>query len=191
MLTATYSLVTISTEQNKTRSVLRKLQQYIQNTWKGLQNIDLDCLDSVFKSLTQFDKYFRTRKVEVYLVPAIRRATSEADSLLAELDALSVSSMNLLRSVREQLGRAFEGGGLRFNEACSSIDLYCNNMLTRLIREEEELFPLARRVFSVDEWFSLAEKFLADEAEGHGRKRYLRQPPLMPAPNPASLLAAL
>lgn len=190
MLTATYSLVTISTEQNKTRRILHRLHQYIQGTWKSLQNLDLACVESAFNSLTQFDKYFRTRKVEVYLIPAVRRATNKTESLLAELEELSAIGMDILRSVREQLRQAHEGAAIRIMDVCRSMDLYCAHLLTRLTREEEELFPLVRRLFSVDEWFALAEKFLAEEAATQGRKRYVRQPPAMPASNSTSSMLA-
>lgn len=189
MLTATYSLVTISTEQNKTRRILQRLRQYIQGTWKNLQTIDLACVESAFNSLTQFDKYFRTRKVEVYLIPAVRRATNKADSLLAELEELSAIGMDILRSVREQLRQAYKGAAIHVIDVCRSMDLYCANLLTRLAKEEDELFPLVRKLFSVDEWFALAEKFLAEEAATQGRKRYARQPPAMPSSNSASMVA--
>lgn len=190
MLTATYSLVTISTEQSKTRRILHRLQQYIQGTWKNLQAIDLACVESAFNSLTQFDKYFRTRKVEVYLIPAVRRATNKADSLLAELEELSAIGMGILRSVREQLRQAYDGAAIPIIDVCRSMDLYCTKLLTRMAKEEDELFPLVRKLFSVDEWFALAEKFLAEEAATQGRKRHMRRPPAVPAANSASTMIA-
>jgi hemerythrin-like domain-containing protein len=169
MLTATYSIVTISTEQNKTRRILHRLQQHIRNAWDGLRNIDLGGIESAFNNLTQFDRYCHSRKVEVHLIPAMRRVTTEADALIAELEALSVSGMNILRSLRGQLGRAFEEGGARVNEVCNSMELYCSNLQKRLAKEEEELFPLARRLFSIEEWFAIAEKFLSEDAQSRGR----------------------
>lgn len=187
MLTATYSIVTISTEQNKTRRILHRLQQHIRNAWKGLQNIDLRCVESTFNHLMQFDRYCHSRKIEVYLIPALRRITHEADSLLAELEALSASGLNILRSLREQLGRAFEDGVIQVNEVCSSMEIYCNKLQKRLAKEEDELFPLARRLFSIDEWFSIAANFLSDDARE--RKQYSASPPLTPVPAPASGIA--
>jgi hemerythrin-like domain-containing protein len=190
MLTATYSIVTISTEQNKTCRILHRLQQHIRNAWNGLKNIDLASIESAFNNLTQFDKYCRSRKVEVHLIPAIRRVTSEADSLLAELEALSVSGMNILRSLREQLGRAYNEGVIRVNEVCNSMELYCSKLQNRLAKEEDELFPLARRLFSIEEWFSIAEKFLSDDAGGRGHNERF-PPPLLLASTPVPKMAVL
>jgi hemerythrin-like domain-containing protein len=189
MLTATYSIVTISTEQNKTRRILHRLQQHIRNAWNGLKNIDLASIEATFNHLTQFDKYCRNRKVELHLIPAIRRIGNEADHLLAELEALSASGMNILRSLREQLGRAFQGGVIRVNEVCNSMELYCNKLQNRLAKEEDELFPLARRVLSVEEWFAIAEKFLADDAKRRGRGHAFPRPPLITSSSPAAGMA--
>jgi hemerythrin-like domain-containing protein len=194
MLTATYSIVTISTEQNNTRRILHRLQQHIRNAWNGLKQIDLASVESAFNNLTQFDKYCRNRKVEVHLIPAIRRVTNDADSLLAELEALSASGMNILRALREQLCRACQEGIIRVNEVCSSMELYCTKLQKRLAKEEDELFPLARRLFSIEEWFAIAEKFLADDAGARGRNEHFGTStllPSVPAPMPGLRMAAV
>ena len=64
MLTVTYSFVAISAEQDKARGILSRLQQYIQNAWQGLQNVDLAFLDAAFNRLLQYDDYCRNRKFE-------------------------------------------------------------------------------------------------------------------------------
>jgi hemerythrin-like domain-containing protein len=171
MLTATYSLVAIANEQNKIRRLLHRVQQYIRNAWKGLHSIEPARIESAFNDLTQLDNYCHSRKVEVHLIPAIRSATDEADPLLAELEALSAMGMTILRSVGEQLGRAFEEGGAIISDICSSLELYCHKLLKRLAKEEQELFPLVGRLFSIEEWFAIAAKFLSEDGQVYGAKR--------------------
>lgn len=172
MLTATYSLIAITTEQKILRRNLQRLQQCIQNAWQGLHKLDLPCLEKAFHNLTQFDQYYHRRKVELHLIPAIQDATDEADSLIAELDRLSTVGLHLLHSVGELLVRAFEGGMVRITEVCNAMEMYCRKLLDRLVKEEEELIPLARRVFSVEQWFFVAEKFLHEDRQlrGNGRR---------------------
>lgn len=170
MLTTTYSLITIANEQNMMRRTLRKLQQYIQHTWQELHNIDFGKLEHAFSRLRQFDQAFHERKVELYLIPRIRLASNEADSLLAELDALSVSASKILATVGENLTRRAREGSMLVDELCRAMDLYCQKLLTRLMREEAELLPIARRLFSVEEWFSLAAQFLSDDGPPQGRR---------------------
>ncbi|HZW21055.1 hypothetical protein [Noviherbaspirillum sp.] len=171
MLTATYSLVAIAAEQDKTRSMLSRLQQYLQSTWRGLQSIDFSFLESAFGKLMQFDKYMGARKLERHLVPAMRSAGREAEILIAELDALRAKSARILRSIGEQLAEAFEASAVRINQICHAMDSYCGTVLHRLEREERELIPLARRVFSIEDWFSIAAQFLSDDGDADGRQR--------------------
>lgn len=172
MLTATYSLVAIAAEQDAARRILRRLQQYIQNIWHGIQKIDFAMLDSAFDKLAEFDAYCRKRKLEVYVIPALRKTTCEADALLEELDALSEAGRSVLRAAREQFIAAFEAGNARLHEICLSMEQYCERLHARLAREEEELFPMLRRLLSVEEWFGIAAQFLSDDADADGRKRY-------------------
>jgi len=46
---------------------------------------------------------------------------------------------------------------------CRTIDLYCQNLLKRLDKEEQELLPLAQKVISSEEWFEIGSKFLAQD----------------------------
>ncbi len=171
MLTATYSLVAISAEQKNARSLLSRLQQYIHNCWKSLQDLDFPQLESAFNKLTQFDQYCHKRKVEMYVIPAVRGATREVDSLLAELESMSARGIDILRSVQDQLRHAFDQGVVKINELCKAMEIYCDNLLKRLAKEEEELLPMVGRLLTVDEWFSIAAQFLSDDAKQLKRRR--------------------
>jgi hemerythrin-like domain-containing protein len=179
MLTATYSLVVIANEQNSMRRMLHQLQQNIRNGWSELHTSDSDRIETTFNTLTQFDDYCRARKVEQYLIPALRRATNEADDLLAELDALSVMGLRLLRKIGDQLRHAIDAGNVCISEICNSMELYCRKLLDRLAKEEAELFPIAQQVFSVEEWFTIAEKFLSVDGQTHGSRSSPHLPPLL------------
>ena len=179
MLTATYSLVAIANEQNSMRRTLYKLQQSIRDAWNGLQHIDHGLVESALTTLTEFNSHCRHRKVEQYLIPAIRRVTDQADGLLEELEALSATSMRLLRTIRDQLRHAMDMGSARMNDVCRSMEQYCHKVLHRFAKEEAELFPIASRVFSVEEWFAIAEKFLSVDGQTCGGRLYAQPAPLL------------
>lgn len=170
MLTATYSLIAISNEQNALRRLLHKARQGIRSACENLQQVDCSALKAVFDQLMQFDALCHARKVERYLIPAIRTVTRTADNLLAELDMLSAAGMQLLRSAGDILSRRLPDGR-QVMEAHGSLDLYCRKMTIRLAKEEAALFPLAQQVFSVEDWFSIAEKFLSDDKRALKRQR--------------------
>lgn len=164
MLTATYSLVAISAEQENTRSILSKLQQHIRSIWHDMQDMNRGRLEAALSRLEQFEEFCHCRKVEAYVIPAIRKTTHEADSILSELESLSSNAFAILGSMKEQLRQAINNGALEMNKFFSAMDSYCNKLLARLTKEEEELFPMARRLLPIEEWFQIAAKFLSEDA---------------------------
>lgn len=174
MLTATYSFVAISAEQDMARSLLCRLQQAVQNIWHSLQKADLSFLEAAFDKLFQFDRFCRHRKLDLYVIPTLRSVTREADALLEQLDALRESGLAVLRTARERLVAALDNGNIRTHEAVHAMETFLGSMQTKLKREEEELFPLLRRLLSVEDWFSIAAQFLADDAGAHEHGRQPR-----------------
>jgi hypothetical protein len=134
-------------------------------------------LESAIDKLSEFDQYCHSRKVELYVIPAIRKATREADPLLAELESLSLHGLCILRSLREGMLNALEQGKEKMEELCSSMELYCAKLYQRLIKEEE-LVNIAQRVISMDEWFSIASDFLSDDAARGRPGNRMQQMPL-------------
>ncbi|MDB5839292.1 MAG: hypothetical protein JWQ23_1244 [Herminiimonas sp.] len=171
MLTATYSLVTLSIEQKNAHCGLSKLEKSIKNSVSDHAHPDPAMLASAVSRLSRFDEYCHGRRVEVYVIPAIRKATREADSLLDELESLATQAHGLLRKVREGLRMAFEQGMARVNDLCRSMELFCVTLFKRLSKDEE-LVRVAQRVISIDEWFVMAADFLHHDAEQRLRRRY-------------------
>jgi hypothetical protein len=163
MLTATYSLVTLSVEQKNARCGLSALQQFISNSARNTAQPDAAVLETAINKLSEFDQYCHSRKVEMYVIPAIRKATREADPLLAELELLSFRGLCILGSLREGVRSAVGQGREKIEELCASMELYCASLYQRLVKEEE-LFHIAQRVISMDEWFSIASDFLSEDA---------------------------
>ncbi len=87
--------------------------------------------------------------------------------MLAELDSLSLQSEDILKSVRDRVNPAFQQSNVDIEELCSAMDAYCQNLLQRLEKEEEELFPIAQRVISSEGWFTLASQFISHNEEIH------------------------
>lgn len=168
MLTTTYALATISIEQKNTRSMLNKLEQKIQkHNSENQTSFDLNYLKTIFTQVIQFDKYCRGRKVEVYIIPAIHKASIELDALLADLEALSAQGLKMIRSLYEQIQLFLHKGVDQIDSFFATVECYCQSLRRRLNQEEQELFPVARRVLSFDQWFSIAVECLSEEAQGH------------------------
>ncbi|MFC3107152.1 hypothetical protein ACFQAT_21150 [Undibacterium arcticum] len=171
MLTATYALISLSVEQKRAHKLLSTAQQLVQDSAADKGHIDPVILESIVSQLAKLDESCHRRKVELYVIPAIQKATKEADSLLAELESLSAMGLRIFGSVRECVRQAFDQGAVAVKELYSSIELYCNNLLQRLTKEEDELLPLAQRVISSDEWFAIGAQFLSLDAENKARRQ--------------------
>jgi hemerythrin-like domain-containing protein len=168
MLTATYSLVALSVEQTNARCTLSAVQQYIRNSSRQTERLEADKLQSAVQTLAELDQYCHQRKIELYVIPAVRNATHEADTLLEEIESLNSRGVAILRSLRDTVSATLEQGAVKIEEICQAMESYCNNLLQRLVKEEE-LFQVARRVISGEGWFSIAADFLSYDAQ-HARK---------------------
>jgi hypothetical protein len=167
MLTYTYSLVTLSVEQKKARKLLIDIRDQFQRCIREKQCTNLHCFETALDRLIRFDASHHRRNVELYVIPAIQEATREADGLLIELDGLSDMSARILVRVCERMPFLSMHDDREIRELCGAMETYCENLLERLEREENELFPIAQRVISHDGWFQLASQFISHNEEIH------------------------
>jgi len=172
MLTTTYSMVVLSSEQQNTRRILGKLEQYLHNaSWLCADGVDRVWLERVLHKLMKVDKYCHQRKVELYVIPALRRMSSDAAGLLDRLDALCAEAMRILLHVCSQMERAVGGSCADVIALVTAIELYCRQVMARLSLEEDELFPAARELLSTEAWFQIAASCLSDATPRHSPER--------------------
>lgn len=167
MLTVTYSIVALRAEHKKARWTFSSIQQYIMNGIRNIKGARKTDVEHMLNRLSQFEKYYRERKIQIFLIPALRKLTHEADPLLDEIDSLSAHSRSLLRSLRERIQEGLRQGRVLVEEVCSSLELCCANFYRRLAREEE-LVHIAERLIPSEAWFGIAANFLSHDAR-HAR----------------------
>jgi hemerythrin-like domain-containing protein len=164
MLTATYTLVALSVEQASVRVNLQSLQKVLYSNFVQQRALTAGQVDYACAALRRLYDTCHWRKIETFLIPAIHRATHEADQLLLELDRLNNAAAEAMGEIAERFAGLSIDSADRVAEFCASVDTFCNALLQRLAREEQELFPVARTVISGEDWFSIANKMLAHEA---------------------------
>ncbi|NRR32389.1 hypothetical protein HSX11_19655 [Oxalobacteraceae bacterium] len=165
MLTATYTLVALSVEQASMRMSLLSFQHYVRSSLVQQHSLSLDQLEYACETLHRLYESCHWRKIEIYLIPAIRQATERADKLLDELSRLNQSALGAIRTMQERIGRAQDGADEQVEQICASIETFCNAMLQRLEKEERELFSIARSAICGDAWFAIANQFMTHDAE--------------------------
>lgn len=187
MLTATYILVSLSVEQASIRMSLLAFQKYMQVQLRQQSRLSLAQLQYTGDWLNRLYQGGYWRKVEMYLIPAIRQATPHADGLLNELNGLNHAALESINLVQQRAGAAIDHSELQAGQLCAAIDAFCAALLQRLEKEERELFALARKVIVGEAWFAIAYQFLAHDARAQEARRGKAQvlPFVLPVPLPA------
>jgi hypothetical protein len=167
MLTATYTLVALSVEQTSMRVSLHAVQQLVQKSYARQSALTEGQADYVCDSLRRLYESCQGRKLDRFLLPALRRAgavaNAAAEPLLCELDMLS-------RSAADALGAAcrLAAGSIDDDEGvdafCLAVERFCVALELRFDREERELFPIARAAIAGEAWFAVANQMLAYDA---------------------------
>lgn len=171
MLTATYSIIALKIEQRRARWTFSSIQRHILHGIRHLRAAGGVDLEPLLNRLAQFEQYCQRRKVEVFVIPALRKLTHEADALLDELEQLSKTSIDLLCAVREQIQQWVRSGTALVDDICRTLEQCCASFYRRLVREEE-LVALAERVIPPEDWFGIAKCFLYED----GRALRLKEP---------------
>lgn len=184
MLTATYILVSLSVEQASIRMSLLSFQKYMHAQLRQQNQLTLSQMQYAGDWLHRLYQSGYWRKVEMYLIPAIRQATPHADGLLDELNGLNHAALENINAVQQRAGAALDTSEQQVEQLCAAIDAFCASLLERLEKEERELFALARKVIVGEAWFAIAYQFLAHDARARETRRDKAQvlPFVLPAP---------
>lgn len=164
MLTSTYTLVALSIEQASARIGLQSLlERWQPSRWQHAmptpREVNLAC-DAL---RVAFDNCY-WRKLDKFVVPALRRAGAAAE-LLAELDALTLAAIEARADAHAAAAVHDPGFG-------AALERCCNLLLERLEREERELFPLARVHVPSEVWFAIANQMLVQDAWQNENRSY-------------------
>ncbi|MNU64742.1 hypothetical protein D3C71_540270 [compost metagenome] len=171
MLTATYILVSLSVEQASIRMSLLAFQKYMHVQLRHQSQLNLAQLQYAGDWLSRLYQGGYWRKVEMYLIPAIRQAAPHADGLLNELNGLNHAALESINVVQQRAGAAIDHSESQAEQLCAAIDAFCAALLQRLEKEERELFALARKVIVGETWFAIAYQFLAHDARAQEARR--------------------
>lgn len=164
MLTATYTLVALSVEQSKVRVSLQSLQQLIDSNFVHQSELTAGQVGYACDAVKRMYESCHWRKLDMFLIPAIRSATAQADELLQNLEELGRAAADAVGQIAIRLGSTAVDTVTKVSQFCAAVDAFCSATLKRLELEEKRLFPVARSVISGEAWFSIANQMLAHDA---------------------------
>jgi hypothetical protein len=164
MLTETYTLVALSVEQTNLRAGLQSLQKLLETNFSHRSALTAAQVEYACDALKTLYQGCHWRKLDKFLVPAIRRATGDADQLLLELDRLTDYAADAMAVALDCGAEGALDSGVRVSRFCVAVDNFCTALLSRLEREQQELFSVAREAISGEAWFAIAHQMLAHDA---------------------------
>ncbi|MGJ7918288.1 hemerythrin domain-containing protein, partial [Massilia sp. LXY-6] len=162
MLTSTYTLVALSVEQTTVRSALQSLACTLHALPDDGGTLAPGQAAQLCAELRQVVGDCHWRKLDKFLVPALRRSTEAADGLLRALEQLSRSAAEFLAAAEACVDAG--GRGIDRNSFHEAVEGCIAALRCRLEREEHELFPLARSLVRGEAWFAIANQMLAHDA---------------------------
>jgi hemerythrin-like domain-containing protein len=168
MLTSTYTLVALSVEQTTMRAALQSLQDELHALPGDFTTLAAGRAAQLCAALRQVYDNCHWRKLDKFLVPALRRATAAADGLLEELERLSEQAAAAMAAASACVGAAERA--VPRAAFCNAVEHCLAALRQRLEREEHELFPLARGMVGGDAWFAVANQMLAHDAYAQERR---------------------
>lgn len=163
MLTATYTLVALSVEQASVRVSLQTLQHYIRNHLLNQAALTPAQVEYASGTLKRLYENCHWRKLDKFVIPAIRRATGACDALLAELEAMSQAAADAMSAALRAIEATAVDATDRVRAFCAAADAFCATLLGRLEREERELFKAASSLVPGEAWFAIANQMLAHD----------------------------
>jgi hemerythrin-like domain-containing protein len=172
MLTSTYTLVALSVEQTAVRSALQSLARELHALPGDAGTLAPAQASQLCAELRLVIDDCHWRKLDKFLVPALRRSTEAADSLLHDLEQISRSATGFLAAAEACIDAGARGVDQdSFHDA---VEHCIAAMRSRLEREEHELFPLARSLVRGEAWFAIANQMLAHDAVARERRGSVR-----------------
>ncbi|WP_082439693.1 MULTISPECIES: hemerythrin domain-containing protein [unclassified Massilia] len=180
MLTSTYTLVALSVEQTTVRSALQSLARTLHALPEDGGILAPGQAAQLCAELRQVVDDCHWRKLDKFLVPALRRASCAADGLLHDLEQISRGAAESLAAAEACVDAGARGVDRdRFQEA---VEGCIAALRCRLEREEHELFPLARSLVRGEAWFAIANQMLAHDAVARERRGALQHGRARPEP---------
>ena len=168
MLTSTYTLVALSVEQTTVRTALQSLLDELRALPGDFSTLAAGRAAQLCAALRQAYDNCHWRKLDKFLVPALRRSTAAADGLLAELERLSGQAATAVGAAEACVGAADRPVPRAM--FCEAVECCVAALRRRLEREEHELFPLARGAVGGDAWFAIANQMLAHDTYAQERR---------------------
>jgi branched-chain amino acid transport system ATP-binding protein len=153
------ALQTISNEHRSMWQLTVVLDELRKQLDQPEQKPDAELFDLILDYIEQYIERVHQPKEEAYLYRAVLDRTSEGNEMIAEFEREHAASPGIVATLRRQvkhLVRHYPEGKGEFQEG---LEKYIALLRSHIMREENELFPLARRILTDVDWDEIDTAF--------------------------------
>jgi hemerythrin-like domain-containing protein len=167
----------IKDEHRSIAAVLHGMQELVRRIRERGEKIDPRVFRAMLYYLDTFTERMHHPKEDRYLFEPLRRLGAAPDALIAELEREHAEGDAALRRVEQCLLRYEEGGEKEFPGFAREVDRFVEGYWEHMRKEEENVFPLAKQLFTPSDWDALDRAFSAnsDPLESDRNERDFRR----------------
>lgn len=153
------ALSIIRGEHRTISAVLHGMEYLVQEIRVKRRKIDPRVFHAMLYYLDTYSERMHHPKEDQHLFKAMLERGTEADALIADLEEEHNCGEASLRKLAQALIRYEEGGENEFPAFEREVETFVRNYRDHMRKEEDLVFPLARKMLTAADWSTLAVTF--------------------------------
>lgn len=153
------ALSIIRNEHRTIAAILHGMTYLVQEIRVKKKKIDPRVFHAMLYYLDTYSERMHHPKEDKFLFKAMRERSTEAEALIADLERDHAGGEAALRALAQALIRYEEGGEKEFAAFEREAESFVHNYRDHMRKEEDLLFPLARKVLTAVDWSILDVTF--------------------------------
>lgn len=158
-----HAMAIIRDEHRAIHAVLHALLAHLEAVSEGRDKADFVLLHDLLDYIETIPDAVHHPKENEYLFSLLRLRTADANVILAELEGQHDTGVTMLASLRAAL-QSWRSDG-NSNGFARSLQAYAGFLREHMRKEEEDLFPLAERHLTEEDWEAIHAAFLANRSQ--------------------------
>ena len=179
----------IHDEHRSISAILHGMKYLLNEIRAHDRKIDFGVFRAMLYYLDTFSERMHHPKEDRYLFSAMRKHGDEAVSLIDDLEKEHATGEQSLRHLEQALLRYEEGGEKELYGFAHAVEAFSADYWEHMRKEEDQVFPLARKMLSTAEWEEIDRAFAenrdplaADRDNADFQKLFSRIVTLAPPP---------
>ncbi len=153
------ALTTICDEHRTISAILHGMEHLVWEIRAKGKKIDPQVFHAMLYYLDSFAERVHHPREDQYLFGILRQRSSEAGALIAGLEREHAEGEESLRRLAQGLNRYEEGGDREFPAFERQVSNFVQGYRNHMHKEEEQLFPIARKLLTPLDWVMIDEAF--------------------------------